>query len=224
MNKTATILKTICCLLAFACSLYIAACESSNQPIKMDNDDYAMFVEEEMYIKLESNVNELRLDKRTQLGYEYNAINRTIKVDTIRNQSNYRINPSHIFMEGKKYIAEDIHGKGEIFDLMGYASGGNGNKWIGTTDEEFYFGGDWSYYPIDEDFVFVTKKNIDLSGNITILVNNREITLRQNETFCDSIIYNRNIELWGTPVYYNLKQVYTIKNNGFIKKSDITYK
>jgi hypothetical protein len=90
-----------------------------------------------------------------------------------------------------------------------------------------------SFYKIDtlSAFPFSTNdyeiKMIDCSseGDAKVLFNNKKITLKPKETFCDTLTYlDITLNINGTTYSYNFtKDIVVIKNVGFMNKTYVIY-
>ena len=88
-----------------------------------------------------------------------------------------------------------------------------------------------SFYKIDTITSRFSEKCYEIkmvecssNGEAKILLNNKEITIRPQETFIDNFTYPDVNFTWGTTYYFNsLKDIVVIRNMGFIKKTAIVY-
>jgi hypothetical protein len=212
-------------------SFIIASCEDTNKPelpIDLNNDNYFLFIEHETVTSVEfkeGSEHYFPNDIGQMIQYSFDKDKRSLRVDTelFSHYENFRIDTAK-FILGRNFFLESNLDKPKRAYL----------------NSERYMDGNSGYgNHIFSEFASALSphyrfKKIDCSSQGEIQIgfrsspfdyNYKEFTLQPNEVFYDSIVYKDYVtNIGGTTYSYNfIKDVTTIKNHGFIKKSDVSY-
>jgi hypothetical protein len=199
------------------CMLFmLVGCDGvPNNPGISEDNSYFIFLEYGMYNEGEYKDGSLRLHINGDGGcYFFDEKNYRIRIIM---PEDVKIDNSDKFVFGKYVNTESNNSR----DLL---VSGKTNLSL-TGQESFYKIDTLSARPFSVNNYEIKMIDCSSKGEAKVLFNNKEITLKPNEIFCDTLTYlDVTLNIYGATYSYNfIKDIVVIKNVGFMKKTYITY-